>query len=138
MKDRKLFKKWWFWVLVLVALGAIGSLSQSSKDGTVNNTNSQQTASNTTNSPSLPKLNADDYKGKEGLIVYKDLKSKGYQVEATFQNQALTDINGKATDVFEPLDPNKADDRQSVDSFIVGDLAQNGDSVELSIAKVTR
>lgn len=138
MKDRKLFKKWWFWLVVLVVLGAIGSLSQSGKDSTVDNTNSQQTASNTTSNPSLPKLNADDYKGKEGLVVYKDLKSKGYKVEATFQNQALTDINGKATDVFEPLDPSKADDRRSIDSFVVEGLTQNGDSVELSISKVTR
>lgn len=138
MKDRKLFKKWWFWLIVLVVLGAIGSLSQSGKDSAVENTNSQQAASNTTGNLSLPELSIGDYKGKEGLVVYKDLKSKGYKVEATFQNQALTDINGKATDVFEPLDPNKADDRQSVDSFIVGDLTQNGDSVALSISKATR
>lgn len=81
----------------------------------------------------LTTLNAADYKGKEGLVVYKDLKAKGYTVDADFDKQALTDINGKASAVFEPLDVNKASDRQSVDAFVVGDLTQTGDSVKLTI-----
>ncbi len=134
MKDKKLFKKWWFWVIVVVVLGAIGSLGQSGKDSTTN-TNTQQTANSTNNTGTLPRLNTDDYKGKEGLVVYKELKAKGYKVDATFENQALTDINGKASDLFEPLDPNKANDKQSVDSFVVGSLTQEGDSISLLIAK---
>lgn len=138
MKDKTLLKKWWFWAIVVVVLGGIGSLGQSGKDSNATNENSQTTTTNVTSTDTLPKLNADDYKGKEGLVVYKELKSKGYKVDATFQNQALTDINGKATDLFEPLDPNKADDKQSVDSFVVGDLAQSGDGVTLTITKTTR
>lgn len=138
MKDKKIFKKWWFWVIVLIVLGGIGSLGQSGNKTDTTNTDksSQQTTSDTT-AGTLPKLTADDYKGKEGLVVYKDLKAKGYKVDATFENQALTDINGKASDVFEPLDPSKADDRQSVDAFIVGNLTQDGDNVALTIAKST-
>lgn len=135
MKDKKIFKKWWFWVIVVVILGAIGSLGQSSNgaNNATKTSDSQQTKA--VDQSTLPKLNAEDYKGKEGLAAYKELKGKGYKVEATFEKQALTDINGKASEVFEPLDPNKVEDRQSVDSFVVGDLVQNGDSVKLTITK---
>lgn len=136
MKDKKIFKKWWFWVIiVIITLGAIGSIGQGEqKSPEVTNDTSQNTTDD--NSPSmLPKLKADDYKGKEGLMVYKELKTKGYNVDATFENEALTDINSKASDLFEPLDPSKADDRQSVDAFIVGKLIQDDDSVILNITK---
>lgn len=135
MKDKKIFKKWWFWVIVVVILGAIGSLGQSSNGANnASKTNGSQQAKAVDQS-TLPKLNAGDYKDKEGLVAYKELKGKGYKVEAEFEKQALTDINGKASDVFEPLDPNKAADRQSVDAFVVGDMVQNGDSVKLTIAQ---
>ncbi len=134
MKDKTIFKKWWFWAIaVVIILGAVGSLGQSDKDDTANTANNSPSAS--INPSTLPKLNADDYKGKEGLVVYKELQTKGYKVDAAFENQALTDINGKASDLFEPLDPNKADDKQSVDAFVVGSLVQDGDSVMLTIAK---
>lgn len=138
MKDKKLFKKWWFWVIaVVVVLGAIGSFGQTGNNA--NNTsqtdNTQQTS--TDDKSTLPKLNANNYKDKEGLVVYKDLQSNGYKVEAEFEKQALTDINGKASDVFEPLDPNKVEDRQSVDAFVVGNLVQDGDNVSLSIIQKT-
>lgn len=130
--NKSLLKKWWFWVIVVVALGAIGSVSQGG-DKPSTTTPAAQTAA--TAGSTLPKLNADDYKGKEGLVVYKELKGKGYKVDAAFENQALTDINGKASDLFEPLDPSKTEDKQSVDAFKVGDLKQNGDSVSLIIVK---
>lgn len=133
--NKQIFKKWWFWLAVVVVLGAIGAAGQSgSKTDTTSKTNSSQTADTTKSTATLPTLNAADYKGKEGLVVYKELKSKGYTVDADFEKQALTDINGKASDMFEKLDPNKADDRQSVDAFVVGDLTQTGDSVKLTIA----
>lgn len=135
MKDKAMLKKWWFWIIVVVILGAIGSLGQSSNS--TNNTSkpndSQQTKA--VDQSTLPKLNAEDYKSKEGLVAYKELKGKGYKVEATFEKQALTDINGKASEVFEPLDPNKVEDQQSVDAFVVGDLVQNGDSIKLTIVQ---
>lgn len=136
MKDKKIFKKWWFWVIVVIVLGVIGAAAQSSNETKTTNspTSSEQTADSSI-SGSLPKLNESDYSGKEGLVVYKDLKAKGYTVEADFENQALTDINGKASTMFEPLDVNKTDDRQSVDAFVVGSLSQNGDSVKLTIVK---
>lgn len=135
MKDKKIFKKWWFWAIVIILiLGAIGSLDQSNNNKMLN-TSAQQESPQTDNNTTLPKLNADDFKGKEGLLTYKELKSKGYQVNAEFENQVLTDMNGKASNVFEPLDPNKTDDRLSVDTFIVSSLTQVGDAVTLHIFK---
>lgn len=136
VKDKAILKKWWFWVIVVIILGAVGAATQSSGNtNTANNPNHAQTATPSNNTTTLPKLNADDYKGKEGLVVYKELQGKGYKVEAEFEKQALTDINGKASDVFAPLDPNKIEDRQSVDAFVVGDFRQDGDSVKLTIAQ---
>jgi hypothetical protein len=137
MKDKKLFKKWWFWVIVIIiTLGVIGSFGQNnSSKPTSTDSDSKKTADSNTDTAAMPKLKADDYKGKEGLVVYKELKARGYKVDATFENQVLTDINGKASDLFEPLDPSKPDDKQSVDAFIVGNLTQDGDNVALSIAK---
>jgi len=135
MKDKTTFKKWWFWVIVVVVLGAIGAATQSSSNTT--NTTSRPSTQKTTdnNTSELPVINVSDYKGKEGLAAYKELKAKGYAVDADFENEALTDINGKASAIFEPLDVNKSDDRQSVDAFLVGDITQNGDSVKLIIVK---
>lgn len=136
MKDKKIFKKWWFWVIVeVIVLGAIGSLGQSDGKKPTGTTSNSQEASPSSSAATLPKLNADDYKGKEGLVVYKELKGMGYKVNAEFEKQALTDINGKASDVFKPLDPNKTDDKLSVDAFRVGNLVQDGDNVSLSIVK---
>ncbi|HCR55788.1 TPA: hypothetical protein DIV49_02340 [Candidatus Saccharibacteria bacterium] len=136
MKDKKIFRKWWFWVLVVVVLGAVGAATQSSSETTTNDSPSsseQPTDSKVTGT--LPKLSEGDYSGKEGLVVYKDLKTKGYTVDADFENQALTDINGKASTMFEPLDVNKADDRKSVDAFVVSGITQTGDTVKLIIVK---
>lgn len=135
--NKQIFKKWWFWVAVVVVLGAIGAVGQSGGNDTdtTSNTNNSQAADSSNSTATLPTLNAAEYKGKEGLVVYKELKGKGYTVDADFDKQALTDINGKASAVFEPLDVNKASDRQSVDAFVVGDLTQTGDSVKLTIAQ---
>jgi hypothetical protein len=136
VKDKKIFMKWWFWVIVVVVLGAIGSLGQSDNSKPASTTSgSREAANNDTDITALPKLNTDDYKGKEGLIVYKELKAKGYKVDAAFENQALTDINGKASDLFDPLDPNMTEDRQSVDAFVVGNLTQDADNLTLTIIK---
>lgn len=136
MKDKKIFKKWWFWLIVaVIILGAIGSLGQSYKNSSPSTVNSPQNNSDSDATTALPELTIDEYKGKEGLVVYKELKAKGYTVNAAFENQALTDINGKASDLFEPLDPNKTEDRQSVDAFVVSDLTQDGNTATLTIAK---
>lgn len=133
MKDKKILKKWWFWlIVVLVVLGAIGSLGQT-KNNTNNNSNANSPGTSNSSSATLPKLNVDDYISKEGLVVYKELKGKGYTVDAEFEKQALTEMNGKASVLFESLDPNKSDDKLSVDAYVVGDLTQDGDNVKLTI-----
>jgi hypothetical protein len=134
--NKQIFKKWWFWVIVVVLLGAIGAATQSSSDtSTTSNNSNQQTPASSNSAATLPTLNSSDYTGKEGLVVYKELKAKGYTVDADFENQTLTDINGKASAMFEPLDVSKTDDRQSVDAFVVGSLSQDGDAVKLAIVK---
>lgn len=136
MKDKKIFKKWWFWVIIVVIiLGVIGSLGQSNENTPESTTDNAPSISDSNSTSTLPKLNEDAYDGKEGLVVYKELKAEGYKVNAVFENQALTDINGKASDLFEPLDLNNANDRQSVDAFVVGSLSQDGDTVTLTIVK---
>lgn len=136
MKDKKIFKKWWFWVIAaIIILGAIGALGQSGDNKSSSTAGETQPVTNST--ATLPKLNSDEYKGKDGLVVYKELKGKGYVVSAAFENQALTDINGKASDLFEPLDPANAEDKKSVDAFVVGSLSQDGDSVTLSIVQAS-
>lgn len=138
MKDKKIFKKWWFWVIVaVIVLGAIGSLGQNNGSNPASTTHSPDNVTSSESTGTLPKLNAEDYRGKEGLVVYKELKAKGYKVDAAFENPALTDINGKASDLFEPLDPNKTEDRQSVDAFVIGNISQDGDTVNLAIAKAS-
>lgn len=134
MKDKTIFKKWWFWVAVVLILGLIGLFTQPEKETGTNITQTPQTSSNST-AGTLPTLKAEEYKNQEGLVVYKELKSKGYVVDAEFDNTALTDMNGKASSLFEPLDVNKSENRQSVDAFIVGGLDQTGDRVKLHIVK---
>lgn len=138
MKDKAIFKKWWFWVIVgVIVLGVIGAAGQpgsenANTDNSTDTTTKEQDANPVAN---LPQLNASDYEGKEGLVVYKYLKAQGYTVDAEFENEALTDINGKASDLFEPLDENDTADRLSVDAFVIGGLEQTGDSVKLVVVK---
>lgn len=132
MKDKKIFKKWWFWLIVaIIVLGVIGSQGQSNSEDQTDPISGTQES--TDSALILPKLNTDEYKNKEGLVVYKELKDKGYKVDANFENQALTDINGKASDLFEKLDVGNTEDRKSVDAYVVSKLIQNGDSVSLSV-----
>ena len=128
--NKQIFKKWWFWLVLVLILGGIGAATQS---GNPANTEQAQTNDNSETSINSPTLDESQYLDKEGLVVYKELKAKGYAVNAEFDNQALTDINGEASDIFEPLDPNDMEDRQSVDAFIVSGLSQNDNNVSLSI-----
>jgi hypothetical protein len=154
---KEILKKWWFWVIIVVIVAGISAAVRST-DGNSENLSPTDSATDYSSSPtpnasddigdnsdnssptdsatdysSLPTLNASDYIGEEGLVVYKELKAKGYTVDASFENSVLTDINGEAAVVFEGLDIDNTNDRLSVDAFIVGDLVQNGDTVTLSI-----
>lgn len=81
----------------------------------------------------LPEIDSSDYTKKEGLYAYNDLKSKGYNVSAEFENEILTEINGNAGEVFEDTDYNNQEERLSVDAWVVGSVIQDGDDVKLII-----
>jgi len=129
--DKAILKKWWFWVIVVLAIGAIGSLGQTSDTTTVTQDENQEQV--VQESSTLPLLDEANYQSEEGLVVFSELKEKGYQVTAEFENSALTDINGDATELFSALDVTNQEDRLSVDNFIVDSLSQSGDVVELII-----
>jgi len=135
MKDRKIFKKWWFWLIIaFVLLGAIGSIGQTAENPTdTANSDTSQQLDSSENVSTLPILDENEYKDDEGLLIYKELQDSGYTVEAEFDNQALTDTNGSAANIFESLNPESEDDRLSVDAFVVGNIVQNGDEVKLNI-----
>jgi hypothetical protein len=126
--NRQLFKKWWFWVAVVAILGLIGLLVPESP---------ADTAANTTNNPpsqtvgTLPVLNKSDYTTKEGLVVYKDLATKGYAVTAKYVNEAVPATNQELTDQFKNANVNSCQDRLGFDAYIVADVIQNGDTISI-------
>ena len=88
--DKQIFKKWWFWVIVVVILGVIGLFTQDTT--TTNNTATNTPENNTSNTQAvgkLPVLNKADFVGKEGLVVFHDLKAKGYTVAAKYENEKV-------------------------------------------------
>lgn len=128
--NKQLFKKWWFWVAVVVILGLIGLLAPESS------TNTTTTDSNTPSQTvgTLPVLNKSDYMTKEGLVVYKDLITKGYTVTAKYVNEAVPATNQELTDQFKTADVNSCSDRLGFDAYVVSDLTQDGDTVTVILA----
>lgn len=126
--NKQLFKKWWFWVAVVVVLGLIGLLVPESSTNTTtkidNNTSSQTVGT-------LPILNKADYTTKEGLAVYKDLVTKGYTVSAKYVNEAVPATNQELTDQFKTADVNSCSDRLGFDAYVVSDVTQDGDTVTI-------
>lgn len=130
--NKQLFKKWWFWVAVVVILGLIGLLAPESSTNTTTTTTDSNTPSQTVGT--LPVLNKSDYTTKEGLVVYKDLATKGYTVTAKYINEAVPATNQELTDQFKTADVNSCSDRLGFDAYVVSDLVQNGDTVSIILA----
>lgn len=126
--NKQLFKKWWFWVAVVAVLGLIGLLVPESPTETTTNTNTD-TQSQTVGT--LPVLNKSDYTTKEGLVVYKDLVTKGYTVTAKYENKAVPATNQELTDQFKSADVNSCSDRLGFDAYIVSDVIQDGDTISV-------
>lgn len=129
--NKQLFKKWWFWVGAVVVLGIIGLATQDTNTAnTVNNTDSS--SSNTSQKVgTLPALNKADYTDKEGMVVFKDLATKGYSVTAKYVNEAVPATNQEFTEQFTSADANSCQDRLGFDAYLVSDITQNGDTVAI-------
>lgn len=127
-------------VVVILLLGGLRNCAMSNTTTQPGDSNNQETATENAapaqESP-LPQVTVSEYKGQEGLIAYKELEAKGYTVDAEFEDETLTSANGSASDVFDPLDPQSQDDRLSVDSFVVSDIIQNGNTLKLIISSQT-
>lgn len=107
-------------VVIFVALAGLGAIVG---DDTPNKT--AELASTKTS------LKASDYKGKEGLVVFNDLVSKGYKVKAQYVNDKVPATNHDFTEQFKNADPNKCEDRLGYDAYVVSDVKQDGNNVQL-------
>lgn len=129
--NKQLFKKWWFWVAVVVVLGIIGLATgggdQSTDTATSNGTDSAQTTG------TLPTVDKTNYTDKEGLVAFKDLDDKGYTVTAKYVNEAVPATNQDFTEQFTSADVNSCSDRLGFDAYTVSDLTQTGDSIALTL-----
>ena len=129
--NKKIFKKWWFWIIVIMTLSIISSITGSHKKQInnvptpTNSNNSSQTASK------LPTVNTAEYIGKEGLIVYKTLIKKGYTVTAKYVNEKIPKANRDFTDAFKNASETSCADRLGFDAYTVSSLTQTDDSIEL-------
>jgi hypothetical protein len=125
--DKPIYKQWWFWVAIVVVLGIIGFATQGA-----NNTNtSNNSDNNSSQTGTLPTLNKDDYMGKEGLVVFKELKDKGYSVTAKYENPAVPATNQELTDQFASANITSCSDRLGWDAYVISNLTQTGDTVAL-------
>ena len=130
--NKQLFKKWWFWVAVVAVLGLIGLLVPESPTATSNIPTDNSTT--TQNVGTLPVLSKTDFTAKEGLVVFKDLATKGYTVTAKYVNEAVPATNQELTDQFKTADVNSCSDRLGFDAYVVSDVVQDGDTVSVILA----
>lgn len=129
--DKPIYKKWWFWVIIVVVLCVIGLATQSATEKADEGNNSS--GDNSQNVGTLPTLNRNDYLGKEGLVVFKDLVAKGYTVKANYVNEAVSAASRDLTEDFTNADENSCSDRLGWDAYIVSNLTQDGDNISLTL-----
>ena len=125
---KQIFKKWWFWVIVVVVLGIIGLMTQGTT--TTNNTDNTQKVGK------LPVLNKAYFTGKEGLVVFHDLKTKCYAVTAKYENEKVPAANQDHTEQFTNASATSCSDRLGWDAYIVSDIRQDGDNITVITTNV--
>ena len=131
--DKQLLKKWWFWAIVVVVLGLIG-LATGGSETTMQTSNTTDKSTNSSQATgTLPVLTKADYTNKEGLVVFKDLTTKGYAVTAQYVNEAVPSTNQELTDQFKSADVNSCQDRLGFDAYLVSDVTQTGDNILLTL-----
>jgi hypothetical protein len=140
ISDRPLFRKWWFWAIIAIAIILIGVVfSKDAPTGTNDDSSPQiDTLTDGANSAiqnvgTLPVLSETDYKGKEGLVVFKDLVERAYTVTVEFVNEAAPAASRDLTETFTNADVNNLEDRQAFDAWVVKTVKQDGDAVHLTI-----
>lgn len=126
--NKQIFKKWWFWIIVVVVLGIIGLATGGGERSANTSTNNSSQTTGT-----LPTVDKADYAGKEALVVFKDLKAKGYAVTAKYVNENLPDYSRDLTHSFDEADLTSCSDRLGFDAYLVGDLSQTGDSIAIAL-----
>lgn len=131
--NKQLLKKWWFWVIVVVALGLIGLATGGSETTTPTNSTTDTSKNTSQTKGTLPILSQADYTNKEGLVVFSELTTKGYAVTAKYVNEAVPSTNQEFTDQFKTADVNSCQDRLGFDAYLVSDLTQTGDTVALTL-----
>jgi len=124
--NKKLFKKWWFWVGVVLILGLIGLATPDSSTDTTNSSDNPSQVVGT-----LPVLDSNDYANKEGLVVFKELETIGYEITAEYVNEAVPATNQEFTEQFTNADATSCSDRLGFDAYLVSGLEQSGDSVSI-------
>lgn len=129
--NKQLFKKWWFWVGAVLVLGIIGLATQDTNTTNTVNNNDSSNSNTFQKVGTLPVLNKADYSNKEGLVVFKDLVTKGYSVTAKYVNDAVPATNQEFTEQFTSADVNSCQDRLGFDAYLVSDVTQNGDAIAL-------
>lgn len=137
------FKKAYLITASLVALFTIAvilSPDQPKDDTQTNTIQSQETAKEPTKGeeksepaeePALPKVDEKTYAGKEGLVVFKELSTKGYSVTAKYENERLPATNRDMTEAFKSADVDKCEDRLGFDAYVVSKISQDGENVNL-------
>lgn len=129
--NKQIFKKWWFWVIAVLILGVIGLATGSGEKQAGTSTDNSSQATGT-----LPIVDKADYTSKEALVVFKDLKAKGYTVTAKYVNENLPDYRRDLTHSFDGADLTSCSDRLGFDAYIVGDVTQSGDNIAIALKDV--
>jgi len=127
--NKSLFKKWQFWVGVVLILGLVGLVTPDTSTDTANSSMDDTNTSQAVGT--LPVLVSADYTDKEGLVVFKDLDTKGYTVTAEYINEEVPATNQEFTEQFTNADATSCSDRLGFDAYLVSGLTQNGDNVSI-------
>ena len=91
----------------------------------------------------LPIIDQLDYIGEEGLIVFNELKNKGYEVEIIYKeadtiSEKHFEAMNKQAQTITTLDMNNSEERLSVDAMTIDNVEQIGDKLKLIIVTVPR
>jgi hypothetical protein len=134
--DKPASKKWVFGAVIAIVLLVIGFTSQGGSDNANIETDGDTNESNNTQivgTGTLPVLDEDDYIGKEGLVVFKDLAARGYAITANYVNEVVPAANRDLTEPFTEANENSCSDMLGWDAFVLSGLTQDGDNVALVV-----